>query len=69
MISSDLVCAQHARVLARVTGALSIETCWHYDRLRLAVPATPNGRKRKIRSNGRRRWSKKRQRKRRVRLK
>src|SRR6218665_3036657 len=51
MICSDLVCARHARMLARVTGALCIETCWHYDRLRLSVPATPNGRKRK-----RKRW-------------
>jgi len=56
-------------MLARVTRVLCIETCWHYDRLRLSVPATPNGRKRKSRRNGRRRWSKTRQRKRRVRLK
>ena len=45
-------------MLARVTDALCIETCWHHDRLRLPVSAILNGRKgkrRRARRNGRKR--------------
>jgi len=75
MLSSDIGCAWPARMFARVTRGPCSESCWHHDRLRLPVSVwllhhiVGRGRAGGGRGGQKNRWSKKRQRKRRVRLK